>query len=164
VLPGARPTVAPSASAPDRTSGPGAHEQPAAAPLPVGDAAAPAAAPENPAVEHPHGHDHVKQLPGAAAHGQETAAANKEKEKGKSASAPGHSGKNADAPSPATSSHPTHPEHPPKPSHPEHGEPSPPPATVPTETEAAAPAEAAADEGEPPATEGEPPGEHKGKP
>jgi hypothetical protein len=152
------------ATAPDRTFPPVAQDQPAPTPLAAGgpDTAA-SAAPGNSAVEHAHGPHHPKQLPAAAAHGQETAAAAKQKEKGKSVAASGHSGKSTAAPGAPAASHPSHPEHPAKPSHPEASEPaepSPPPAAVPTEPESAPPAEAATDEAEPPVA---PPGERKGK-
>jgi RNA polymerase sigma factor (sigma-70 family) len=155
----------PSAPAPARSSSPAAGDRSAATPFPVGDAAAPAAAPGNSAVEHPHGHGHLKQLPTAAAHGQETAAAAKEKgrEQGKSASAPGHAGRRA-APGSAAGSHPAHPEHPAKPPHPEASEPAPAPTAVPAETEAAPAAQPATGEDEPAVVPVAPVEEHKGKP
>jgi RNA polymerase sigma factor (sigma-70 family) len=55
------------------------------------------------ASEHPHGKGHQKQLPAAAAHGQETAAAHKDAEHGASGEPPGQAAKPA---------HPAHPEHP----------------------------------------------------
>jgi RNA polymerase sigma factor (sigma-70 family) len=67
------------------------------------DAEAPAAAPtsQGNSVTHPHGKGHEKQLPSAAAHGQQTAASHKTANHG----AAGSQG---------------HPEHPPKPAHPAH--------------------------------------------
>jgi RNA polymerase sigma factor (sigma-70 family) len=59
------------------------------------------------ASEHPHGKGHEKQLPAAAAHGQETAAAHKNAEHGASGEPPGQAAKPA---------HPAHPEHPAHPS------------------------------------------------
>jgi RNA polymerase sigma factor (sigma-70 family) len=59
------------------------------------------------ASEHPHGKGHEKQLPAAASHGQETAAAHKNAEHGASGEPPGQAAKPA---------HPAHPEHPAHPS------------------------------------------------
>ncbi len=61
------------------------------------------ASPQGKASGHPHGKGHEKQLPAAAAHGQETAAAHKNAEHGASGEPPGQASKPA---------HPEHPAHP----------------------------------------------------
>lgn len=146
------------------------HGRPAGAPLPKDGGNPPAPAPPGKPVEPPPARDDSKSLPADAAHGQETAAPAKAKEKGKSAAAPGRAGKSDDAPEPAASGHPPHPDHPAKPKHPEPSEPAPSPTTVPTATETAPPAEsgpsadeAAPAEGAPPGQTHTPPGQAKGK-
>jgi RNA polymerase sigma factor (sigma-70 family) len=161
-IPAGRPRSTSSIATSHRTAAPTTDGRPAGA-LPVeggDDATAPA--PPAEAVEHPHGRDHLKQLPARAAHGQETAAANQVKEKGKSASAPGHSGKSA-PPGPATSGRPTHPDPPAKPAPREPSEPAPSPGAVPTATETAPPAEADPTEGAAPDHSPTPPGRAAGE-
>jgi RNA polymerase sigma factor (sigma-70 family) len=97
----------------DRAVNPARGAQPASAGNPAGDPASAgpessgtdaAASPGASGVEHPHGRDHAKRTPAAAAHGQETAASHKpDKTRGSSGSGPG-SGKSAGHPA-----HPTHP-------------------------------------------------------
>jgi RNA polymerase sigma factor (sigma-70 family) len=71
---------------------------------------------QDPASEHAHGKGHEKQLPAAAAHGQETAAAHKNAGNGASAGEPP-----GQASKPAHPEHPVHPEHPEHPAHPSSG-------------------------------------------
>jgi RNA polymerase sigma factor (sigma-70 family) len=184
------PTPPSSATTADRTAGPAASGQPALTPVPgPGDETTTRATPGSSAVEHPRGHDHPKQLPASAAHGQETATA--DKGGGKSASAPGHSGKSAGAPSPAAPTHPDHPAHPTHPAHPAHPDhpahpahpdhpahpthpdhpakpahpdPPEPPSPVPPATESATTTEAAPAEEEPPGAEAGPPGQTRTPP
>lgn len=123
------------------------------------------------ASEHPHGKDHEKQHPSAAAHGQETAAAHKNGGKGSTAGKGSGkstgSGKSAGAGKPAEAGsgqagHPSKPVHPTHPSNPgsEKAESSPPPVAVPPVPEAEAPDPAPEADGEAPAVKetGKPPG------
>jgi RNA polymerase sigma factor (sigma-70 family) len=140
------PSPSPHPSAPTPTPSGAAPSAPATEPVEV-------PAPERSAGEGAQGHDHTKQTPAAATHGQETAAAAKAKEK------PGpETGATESATTEADSAeHPVHPEHPTTPAKEAKPEPDPPPLP----DEESPQTEEEGSEGSEAATE--PPGKAKGK-